>query len=159
MAAGLQGEYVSLFLVDPRGVPCPPYESAYWDSARWPVGWLLAQVEKEYAAVGLAPSPDLRDMPDHVSVEMEFIAVLCGREAEAWKKQEIGEAIGALRVEKSFLDSHLTAWFPSFARRLLMAGSEGPYAALAQGIENFMGYDKDLLGAILETPLAVEDSR
>ncbi len=149
-AEAIQGEYVPLFAANPRGVPCPPYESVYREPMGRPTGWLLAQVEGEYAAAGLAPSPDLAELPDHVAVEMEFMAVLCGREAEAWEEGEPVRGIEALRAQKAFTNSHLTLWFPEFAQQVTAADEGGAYPVICEGAQTFFAYDRDLLEALLE---------
>ncbi len=150
----IQREYVSLFVANSRGLPCPPYESVYREPAGRPTGWLLAQVEGEYAAAGLAPSPDLGELPDHVAVEMEFMAVLCGRETQAWEERNLAQGVDALRRQAAFLDRHLALWLPAFARELVAADSGGAYAVVAEAAEALISYDRDLLGMLLETLLA-----
>ena len=146
-----QEQYISLFAASSEGVPCPPYESAYRDPARRAAGWLLAEVEREYAAAGLALAPGSGELPDLVSVEMEFVAVLCGREAQAWEREDRRQAVDLLGRQQSFLDSHLARWLPDFGERVRAADSDGMYAALCEGAQVFIGYDVDLLGVLLET--------
>ena len=147
----IQGRYLDLFAANPQGVPCPPYESAYRDPVGGSAGWLLAQVEREYASAGLALSRDSGELPDLVSVEMEFVAVLCGREAQAWEREDRRQAVDLLGRQQSFLDSHLARWLPEFGERVRAADSDGMYAALCEGAQVFIGYDVDLLGVLLET--------
>ena len=147
----IQREHVSLFVVNAQGVPCPPYESVYRERAGRPTGWLLAQVEREYAAAGLAPSPDLGELPDHVAIEMEFMAVLCGREAQAWEERDLTQGVVALRRQKAFVGSHLAVWVPEFARQVTETDSGGVYAVVGEGAAAFISYDGDLLEALLET--------
>lgn len=147
----IQTVYVSMFAANSAGIPCPPYESVYREPAGRPTGWLLAQVEGEYAAAGFALSPTLGELPDHVAVEMEFMALLCGREAQAWEERMPSQGIQAVRRQKAFLDSHLALWFPEFARQVAAADSGGAYAVVGEGAAAFISYDGDLLDALLET--------
>ena len=147
----IQGQHLNLFAANPKGVPCPPYESAYRDTVGGSTGWLLAQVEREYASAGLALSRDSGELPDLVAIEMEFVAVLCGREAQAWEEGDWARAVVALRQQKRFLDSHLARWLPDFGERVRAADRDGMYAALCEGAQAFIGYDVDLLGVLLET--------
>lgn len=147
-----QAAYVTMFVVNSGGIPCPPYESIQREQPGWPAGWLLAQVEREYSAAGLAPSPVLGEMPDHVAVELEFVSVLCGLEAQAWEKENLGHGLGALRRQKEFLESHLARWFPKFAQQVKAADKGGVYAAVSEDAQAFMGYDIDLVEALLEAP-------
>ncbi len=151
-AEKVQGEFVPLFVANARGVPCPPYESVYREPSGRPSGWLLGQIEGEYAAAGLTPSPNLGDLPDHVAVETEFMAVLCGREAEAWESEEQARAIKALGVQSAFAESHLNRWFPQFAQQVTDTDEGSIYPVICQGAQVFFAYDRDLVKALLEAP-------
>jgi TorA maturation chaperone TorD len=147
----IQNGFVSLFAAGAEGVPCPPYESVYREPGGRPSGWLLAEIERDYATVGLALSPDTKEFPDHVSLETEFLAIVCGLEAEAWDDEDLKRGIKVLRKEMAFLDGHLSLWFASFARRVAAADGGGVYAALAAGTEAFISHDRDLVGELVET--------
>lgn len=147
----IQGEFISLFVVNSGGIPCPPYESVHREPQGRLTGWLLAQVEREYAAAGLAPSPDLGELPDHVAVEMEFIAVLCGWEAKAWEERSLARGLEALRAQKGFLDRHLAVWVREFAAQLAVADGGGSYSVVGEGAQAFISHDSDLLEALLQT--------
>lgn len=43
-------------------------------------GASLDEMELAYAHHGIAPSADFHDLPDHLSMQLEFLAVLCGTE-------------------------------------------------------------------------------
>ncbi len=145
----IENEFVSLFSVSASDVPCPPYESVYRQPGGRPTGRPLAEIEGDYATVGLALSPSLKEFPDHVSLQTEFLALLCEREAQAWKEQDLERGIRILRKEKTFLDRHLAIWFPQFARRIRVADRTGIYGAIGAGAERFISHDKDLLGELI----------
>ena len=153
----MQRRYVSLFSVNVTGVPCPPYESVYREAGGRPTGWLTSLVEREYAIAGLSPSQGLGELPDHVAMEMEFMAVLCGREREACRRMHLGENEKALRAQKSFLDHHLTVWLPEFSRALAAADAGGVYAALGEAASVFVAHDRDLVSALLESGAGAGD--
>ena len=147
----MQGRYVALFGVNVSGVPCPPYESVYREAGGRPTGWLTSLVEREYAIAGLSPSQGLGELPDHVGMEMEFMAVLCERDREACQRMHLGENEKALRAQKSFLDRHLTVWFPEFSHALAAADAGGVYVALGEAANVFVSHDRDLVSALLES--------
>ncbi|MBI4201517.1 MAG: molecular chaperone TorD family protein [Chloroflexi bacterium] len=149
-ATHIESEYVSLFLANEAGVPCPIYESAYLGEDPSATGLLLGQLEKEYRLMGLSPSPDLKEPPDHAAVELEFMAFLCSREAEAWGRQTLAEAIRAVEAERVFLASHLTRWFPGIAGRVAAVARESRFAVITESACSFSGHDCDLLAALLE---------
>jgi TorA maturation chaperone TorD len=147
----LEDRYVSLFVVNSTSVPCPPYESACLEG-RGPQagGELLAEVEREYATAGLALPPATGEPPDHIALELEFLALLCEREAQAWEKRSPRRSLIPLRQQKAFLDRHLAVWLPAFSRRLAAVDGERAYAAIGEQANAFVSYDKDLLAALLE---------
>ncbi len=153
----IQNEFVSLFSASAGDVPCPPYESVYREPYGRPTGWILAEIEGDYATVGLAPSPSLKEFPDHVSLQTEFLALLCSRETQAWGDQDLERGIKILRKEKAFLERHLGLWFPQFARRIRVADRTGIYAAIGAGAERLISHDKDLLSELIT--MLSEDSR
>ncbi len=157
-ARAIQGRYVSLFAANSTGVPCQPYESAYREPSGEGAGWVLAQLEGTYAAAGVSVAGRTGVMPDHVSVEMEYLAFLCGQEAEAWEQERVSEASAALGKQKRFLGRHLSVWFPLFARRVAAADGGGVFATISDGAQAFMGFDIDLIDALLQaTPAEAKD--
>lgn len=147
----IQGESLSLFVVGQEPVPCPPYEAAYQGGDPAAVGWLLAQLEREYAQAGVQPSPTLNEPPDHVAVELEFMSFLCGKEAEAWESRNLEEARSTLRRERAFLDAHLGRWFPGFARRVASEDGGGWFVAQVTAAATFLVHEEDLVGVILHS--------
>ncbi|MBI2874268.1 MAG: molecular chaperone TorD family protein [Firmicutes bacterium] len=118
-------EYVNLFLV-PGSSLCPPYASHYLDYSGPGGGLISAMIERVYVVSGLVLSPTLGDLPDHVSVELEFVSHLCRREVEAWQRDDSPEAALAFLEQRfQFLDRHMNLWLPRFARAVLAAAMPG----------------------------------
>ncbi len=146
----LEEQHVALFGAGKTGTLCPPYESAFLSPTGQPDPLLMARIEAAYSAIGLAPSPDLGELPDHVAIELEFMALLCGQEVAAWEDDDVAGAVKAMRRAKRFLDGHLSIWLPAFARRLATADKVGFYRTISEGAAAFVLYDRDLLAAFLE---------
>jgi TorA maturation chaperone TorD len=146
----LEEEYVRLFMHDSQGTPCPPYESLYLDPEGKAAGWIAALVEGEYAAAGLALSPSLKDLPDHATVEMEFMSFLCSQEAEAWARESQEESLQTLERQATFLDRHLARWLPEWAGQIVSSESQGVYPLVAETARAFLSHDQDLIGTLLE---------
>ena len=68
--------YSSLFLAPP--VKARLNLCHYLDGG--PSGASLDELELAYAHHGIAPAGHFHDLPDHISIQLEFLAVLCGRE-------------------------------------------------------------------------------
>lgn len=97
-----------------KGLTGAPYESLYRDSSGTLMGPIRTQVFNAYKRERIALQPDL-DLPeDHLSFEMEFLAVLCDRCAKAVEAGDRDEALRVLGVQKAFLEEHVLAWFPRF---------------------------------------------
>ncbi len=150
-----QGSYVSLFAVGVPAVPCTPFESAYHEGDVAPGGWVQAELDRSYARAGLELSSEVAEPVDHVALELEFLALLAGREAQAWEQRSAaGDAATTtarlLEQQRDFLDEHLCVWFPAFAARLAAEDEHGAYAALSRLANAFLVHDRDLLSALLE---------
>jgi DMSO reductase family type II enzyme chaperone len=146
----LENRYNRLFSVAVRTVPCPPVESSYrgeLDQA----GWVLAELEREYAAAGLRVSSDVRTPPDHVAIELEFMALLCGHEVQAWgngERESTTSLTRLLRREVDFLERHLGVWLPLFAARVAAEAPGSLYAQITDDITSFVQHDRYLVTAL-----------
>ena len=125
---GFAEEYTYLFM---WGKSVPPYESSYTN--RTPAGnQELADVSGFYRAFGFDIANDAQEMPDHISAELEFLAMLCAKEAyaleHAWQEQ--AEVCRAARRE--FLAEHLNRWLPAFAERIHAKARAPFYPSLAE---------------------------
>ena len=139
----IEGEYVRLFLAKPAA---PPYESYYVDPEGQARAWIVNQLEREYADAGLAISPSLMDLPDHIAVELEFMSFLCGEEAEVRETGLTGCSDQIRQRQSAFLGHHLGRWFPQFSRRVIETSPEGFYGTLVQTTFAFLRHELDLLG-------------
>jgi TorA maturation chaperone TorD len=101
-----------------------------------------------YRAEGVAFSGDLRELPDLVTLELEFLYHLTCREEAAWAEGSSDEALNLQRSLGMFLHEHAVLWMPEFARAVKAATEGGLYAALA-----------DLLAAHVATEAAWLSSR
>ena len=145
--AQVQQEYTRLFLLDPLA---PPYESFYRDPQGPGRAWVVVQVKRAYAEAGLAASPDTGQPADFIATELEFMASLCAREAEAWEEEREGVALDLCRRQRSFLDGHLARWASSLAERVREASPHGFYALAAEAAHAFTHHDLDWLTLLLD---------
>jgi nitrate reductase assembly molybdenum cofactor insertion protein NarJ len=109
----LQGAWVGLFGVS-RTIFCYPYEGATVPAEY--TGAVLAHLQKEYAEAGLVLAKD--DLPDHVSVQLEYLSFLCGLEAKAVEEGRDAQRKLIARRRHRFLDQHPGRWIPGLAERV-----------------------------------------
>lgn len=117
-AAGprLAEEHTYLFA---RNVLVPPREDGYAVAPGLRRSAALAELAGLYAAFGLQTSSQRRDLPDHISIQLEFVAVLLAKEvyaaAQGWEEQ----ASAARQARSLLLREHLAEWVPLFQQRLV----------------------------------------
>lgn len=117
----LEVDYNRLF-VGPAALLAPPYESYYASEAKGSGGRLRTEEERavaaEYLRYGYAVPESLIELPDHIAVELAFLALLAGREAQAWELGTVEAAEGVRLAQARFLESHLGAWAGALAKRV-----------------------------------------
>lgn len=146
--ADLKLEYTRLFM-GPYGLPVPPYESVYREPTRTVMGASTLDVLRRYEEAGLVLSPSFKELPDHVAVELEFLALLSSEEAEAWERGDAAESLRFLRLEEAFLRDHLVPWIGSFCDRVV-SSTEGPfYQAMAELAQAYIPLDRDHAAALV----------
>lgn len=154
--SSLKTEYHRLF-GGPYRLLAPPYASLYLESEPTVMGPSTLKVLAMYEEAGFLLSPSYKDLPDHIAAELEFMALLCEEEGEAWQRDDLFEAAKLISREESFLRGHLVRWIPNFTSKLL-ASTESPfYRALASLVQNYVLLDLDCVHA-LRRLLAAEGS-
>jgi TorA maturation chaperone TorD len=114
---------------------CPPYETEYEKSSEpFYRAQQLADIAGFYRAFGLDPRSSRPERPDHISLELEFVAfllmkkrLLTGAEGEVSEQSQICE-----EARQSFFRDHLVAWAVSFATGLRRKSDGGFYAEVSR---------------------------
>ncbi len=107
----------------------PPYESVYCNERRV-MGKPAGAVADDYRAAGLGIEG--AEMPDHIALECEFVALLAGREADAWQAGQREEARQILGTTNRFLRDHVLSWGGKFCADLLALAQVDFYRAVAR---------------------------
>jgi DMSO reductase family type II enzyme chaperone len=137
----LQAEYIRLFDVGPKGrPPCTLYEGEYRGGARMQV---MEELVRFYEHFGLSLSSERRELPDHLTVELEFLHYLTFKEAAALER---GQDAGAYRrAEIDFLARHPARCLSVVRAKVAEQHAEPPFAALTSAAEAFVHADLDYL--------------
>lgn len=123
--AALLQIYSALFVSSPRTTQITT--GAYLDGAI--NGGSVAAMESAYRRCGVERGAHFHDLSDHVSVQLEFVALLWVRSAEAC---ESGTELPPVRPEH-FLQSFVVRWLPRFVHDLEMADvGPNPWLPLAR---------------------------
>lgn len=107
-----ESEYIRLFDVGAAGPPCPLYGGVYIGDRMK----VMEDATRFYNFFHLHLSPQMRELPDHITTELEFLHYLTFREAEA--HQHGADSASLLRAERDFLARHLCRWVPRLQARL-----------------------------------------
>jgi TorA maturation chaperone TorD len=129
---------------------CYPYEGAYGDPAA--SGQLLAHLQREYARAGLAVATT--DLPDHVSVELEYLSHLCGLELETLRSGEDRRRQRIVKAQRLFLRQHLTRWLPTLLEQVV-ENDGGTYALICQAASQLAERESERLRSEAEAADAV----
>lgn len=116
----LRAEYTRLF-VGPGEPLAPPYESLYRDEGGQLLGPTASAVVAWYRTYDVGLHPEVRDLPDHVAAELEFLAHLHRR--------------GETDAAEQFVAEHLGQWVGTFLDAVRASAREPFYAALADATE------------------------
>lgn len=135
----LKIDYSRLFL-GPFKVFAPPYGSVYLEDGRKILGESTIDVKKWYRKEKLDIL--LKEAPDHIAVELEFMYFLIFKQIEAIKNSDSETANNYLKKQKSFLKIHLGEWVYDFAEKVESNAETEFYKALARLTRSFV--EKDL---------------
>jgi TorA maturation chaperone TorD len=99
-------------------------------------------VKKFIETTGLGYSDDFKGMPDHITVEFEFMQQLTLGEEQAWTEEDTDKATSFRNVEKKFLEEHLIRWVPSFCEKVIQEAELPFYQAMAALTRSFIEFEK-----------------
>jgi TorA maturation chaperone TorD len=127
-----------------HGLP-PPYESVHRNAAA--ASEIGLAVMRHYASAGLDPA-DAGSPPDHLGVELKFLALLCYAECAAWRDRRKVEALQTLAAERGFLDEHLLQWAPRYWEQARAESRHDFYRKLAGCAQNSLDEDRAMINRI-----------
>ena len=142
--AEFESEYIRLFDVGPAGPPCPLYGGMYIGDRMK----VMEDATRFYNFFHLRLSPQMRELPDHVTTELEFLHYLTFREAEAC--QHGLDVPSLLRAERDFLARHLCRWMPLLQARLAKQSTLPFFPALIRFAATFLAADHAYAAATAE---------
>jgi TorA maturation chaperone TorD len=108
---------------------------------------MLASIEQHYASAGVSVSRFGAGMPDHISTELEFLALLCGREADAWEKGDLKSARRMQDRQRRFMEKHPARWLPALSAALAERDG-GIFREAVEAAHSLVAHDIDFLAAL-----------
>lgn len=135
-------EYTRLFINAFPHVIAPPYGSVYLGKDGLVYGRSTTEVLRFYYDAGFSLKDDIGDLPDHIAHELEFMAILAGRESQASPR----EKIKLEETQMHFLSRFIFPWVPLFCEKVMRESRSPFYRSLSGLTEEFIRFDKNYLG-------------
>lgn len=129
----LRQEFTSLFKV-PGDQYVSPCESVYRDSRDvgceraegLPMGPSAVDVLKWYQLAAVQISEEYRDLPDHIALELNYLALLCAKEQDFATAGNDAKLTRVWEMERDFLAAHVVSWVGQLSDRIHQV-SQNPY--------------------------------
>ena len=152
LAEDLAVEYTRIFIGP--GPRISPHESLHVEARYGEENGLWGRptvaVKKFMEAAGLEVDDKFDGMPDHITVEFEFMQRLLEKEAEAWSKQDLELATNILNIEMKFYDEHLSLWILSFCDKIIENADHAFYKQFAEVTKDFIVFENDTLQDLID---------
>jgi TorA maturation chaperone TorD len=141
-------EFMDLFKV-PGSKYVAPYESVYRDSREvegTKVGGLLmgpsAIDAQRWYRLGAAEMTDQnKELPDHIAVELGFVAYLCHKELEFASAGDDTHFQRAKEMQRDFLALHILPWFGELCDRITQKSDYTYFPSLGRFALTFVEHD------------------
>lgn len=138
-------EYARLFLGPGKHVS--PHESVHRTETGEQGGSLwgdsTVEVKRFIETAGFHYDEQYKGLPDHISVELEFMEAVIAQEREAWADTDQDKALYCRGIEKKFVREHMSRWIPAFCDKVSGAGDLSFYRAIALLTKRFMDFEME----------------
>ncbi len=139
----LQSDYRHTFGI--AGSLC--YETEYGLPHEYQQSQEMADLAGFYKAFGFSTGGAIRERPDHIAVELEFLCMLALKEGYAIEQGNEEHEAMCIAAQTKFLAEHLVNWFSLFVQSLeLNAQADSPFITLAQFAKQFLKFEASRLG-------------
>lgn len=140
---GLRDEYTRLFLGPAEHIS--PHESVHRRGEGLLWGKTTGKIKRFIERSGLEYRPDWKGIPDHISVELEFMQRLTAYEADAWERGDRDKATRSRELQKEFIGEHLIRWIPKFADLVLTKARSDFYRGTAGLTKEYIVFEAENL--------------
>ena len=142
-------EYTALFIGPDKHISL--YESIYIPDSTGKAGqyWgeCTSDMKNWVEHYGLKVSEKFESIPDHVSIELEFMKKIIEQEFLAWEKGDTETARKCIEVEKTFFKKHIVKWLPLFFDKITESANLDFYREMAKIGKDFILDEETLLNA------------
>jgi len=136
-------EFTRLFIGPENHIS--PHESVFTQQDGYLWGTKTVEVKKIIETTGLDYESEYTGIPDHISVELEFMYKLTEWEAEKWNQKDRESAEYCLSIQRMFLDQHLLCWLPQFCDEVVSRAEIPFYREMAKLVKKYMDFERQEL--------------
>lgn len=133
-------EHTRLFINPGRHIS--PHESVHRSGEGLLWGNSTVRVKAFIQSSGLKYRSDFKGIPDHISVELEFMYRLVEAEIEAREKGDPVKLDKIHGLQRRFFDEHISKWIPRFTERIAKETKLDFYRKIAQLTKEFILFEK-----------------
>jgi TorA-specific chaperone len=147
----LQTEHSFLFILGARET-VHPYASVYLSEWKRVMGeaWEKARIFMHEAGFGLPEENENKQLEDHLSIECEFMHLLCKAAGKATRRKKKDRFRESLKLQESFLREHLLTWVPKYCTDVVRVSQHQFYRAMAKITMAFLTLEAATLKQICE---------
>ena len=141
IARDMTVEYTRLFLGPGKHIS--PHESVQLKRGSgilW--GPETSAVRQCYRDAGFEVGENETDIPDHLSVELDFLSLLAKQEALAWEQNDRDRTAMILHYQHSFVSRHLGKWVVRFCDKVKKEAESSFYPAFADLLRGYLSGEK-----------------
>ena len=135
-------EYTRLFIDSCPHVIAPLYGSFYLEKEGLVSTHMISGVLCFYHEAGFTLKEDMRDLPDHIVHELEFMGIRATEESQA----SGNEKIKLEEIQMDFLSRFILPWVPTFCEKVAEHSCYPFYCNLANLTKVFINFEKNYLG-------------
>lgn len=108
-------------------------------------GKATVKVKKFIETAGLEYESAFTGLPDHISVELEFMEQLCRREADVWNEDNQELALDCLKIQRKFFVEHLDMWAGTLCDKVTEEARLPFYKEVADLTKAFLDFERESL--------------
>ena len=128
-------DHAALF-VGPFELLAAPYGSVYIEKKRKVMGESSVNAARYYQEADLVV--DIKEPPDHIVIELEFMYYLCSKEASAAQNGQYAEVNHFREMQTRFYHYAIKPWAGDFCDAIRMGTDNGFYVNLAECLDSFL---------------------
>ncbi|MBS4008192.1 MAG: molecular chaperone TorD family protein [Clostridium sp.] len=138
----LQAEH-SFLLIRGACQTVHPYASVYLSEWKRVMGdaWEKARIFINESGFSLPEEGENKYMEDHLSVECEFMQLLCRAAAKATRRKKHDQLLASLKLQETFLREHMLTWVSKYCADVVRVSNHGFYRGMAKITEAFLVLD------------------